>query len=193
MHTALAKSLARGDRQHAAGQHAEASRVLGHTSQLPHTPRVDVAAPPQLPAVGMRPGGAHACSCVLGAPERAEELGQQVRRQQDIHTPRWERRHLGDEASALFLSSGELSQASTTISRSCAYESLARRTQLMRREGTAAGRPGDRDARNFASSAPHRKADSCFHTEYLTLQADPFRQKPTISRAAASHAPTTQL
>jgi hypothetical protein len=192
MHTALAKSLARGDRQHAAGQHAEASRVLGHTSQLPHTPRVDVAAPPQLPAVGMRPGGAHACSCVLGAPERAEELGQQVRRQQDIHTPRWERRHLGDEASALFLSSGELSQASTTISRSCAYESLARRTQLMRREGTAAGRPGDRTP----GTSPARRPitlHSCFHTEYLTLQADPFRQKPTISRAAASHAPTTQL
>eukprot|EP00964_Phaeocystis_antarctica_P015554 scaffold8616_cov76-Phaeocystis_antarctica.AAC.6 len=57
--------LARGvcDRQHAAGQ-------------LLHPRRVDVAASPQLPAVGTRPGGAHACSCVFGEPERAEELGQ---------------------------------------------------------------------------------------------------------------------
>eukprot|EP00964_Phaeocystis_antarctica_P114297 scaffold78280_cov71-Phaeocystis_antarctica.AAC.1 len=88
---------ARGDRQHAAGQHTEATRSRGHISQLPLTLRVDVAAPPQLPAVGTRPGGAHACGCVLGQPERAEELGQQVRRQQDIHAPRWERSHLGDE------------------------------------------------------------------------------------------------
>eukprot|EP00964_Phaeocystis_antarctica_P030165 scaffold17007_cov91-Phaeocystis_antarctica.AAC.2 len=62
-------SIARGDRQHATGQHAEAIRSLGHTSQLSHTPRVDVAAPPQLPAVGTRPGGAHACGCVLGKTE----------------------------------------------------------------------------------------------------------------------------
>eukprot|EP00964_Phaeocystis_antarctica_P006674 scaffold3608_cov65-Phaeocystis_antarctica.AAC.7 len=95
--------LARGDRQHAAGQHAEAIRALRHISQLPHTPRVDVATPPQLPAVGTRPGGAHACGCVLGEPERAEELGQQVRRQQDIHAPQWERRHLGDEGVGLVL------------------------------------------------------------------------------------------
>eukprot|EP00964_Phaeocystis_antarctica_P022896 scaffold12787_cov26-Phaeocystis_antarctica.AAC.1 len=97
LHAAIAEKFARGDCQHAAGQHAEASRVLGRISQLPHTPRVDVAAPPQLPAVDTRPGGAHACSCVLREPERAEELGQQVRRQQDIHAPRWERRHFGDE------------------------------------------------------------------------------------------------
>ena len=96
----------RGDRQHATGQHAEAIRFTVHSSQLPHTPRVDVAAPPQLPAVGMRPGGAHARSCVLGEPERAEELGQQVRRQQDIHAPRWERRHLGDEGVGLVLELG---------------------------------------------------------------------------------------
>ena len=51
----------------------------------------------------MRPGGAHARSCVLGEPERAEELGQQVWRQQDIHAPRWERRHLGDEGVGLVL------------------------------------------------------------------------------------------
>eukprot|EP00964_Phaeocystis_antarctica_P159311 scaffold130295_cov63-Phaeocystis_antarctica.AAC.7 len=94
---------ARGDRQHAAGQHAKASRVRGHISQLSRTPRVDIAASPQLPAVGTRPGGAHACNCVLGEPERAEELGQQVRRQQDIHTPGWERRHLGDEGVGLVL------------------------------------------------------------------------------------------
>eukprot|EP00964_Phaeocystis_antarctica_P056454 scaffold33294_cov65-Phaeocystis_antarctica.AAC.1 len=80
-------TIVRGDRQHPAGQHAEASRSRGHISQLSHPPRVDVAAPPQLPTVGMRPGGAHACSCVLGEPERTEELGQQVRRQQDIHAP----------------------------------------------------------------------------------------------------------
>eukprot|EP00964_Phaeocystis_antarctica_P057742 scaffold34197_cov70-Phaeocystis_antarctica.AAC.7 len=60
---------ARGDRQHAAGQHAEAIRFLGHISQQSHPPRVDVAASPQLPAVGTGPGGAHACSCVLGEPE----------------------------------------------------------------------------------------------------------------------------
>eukprot|EP00964_Phaeocystis_antarctica_P028320 scaffold15971_cov76-Phaeocystis_antarctica.AAC.4 len=54
----------------------------------------------------MRPGAAHACSCVLGEPERAEELGQQVRRQQDIHAPRWERRHLGDEGVGLVLELG---------------------------------------------------------------------------------------
>ena len=41
-------------------------------------------------------------------------------------------------ASALFLSSGELSQASTAISKSCVYESLARRDdRSMRREGRA--------------------------------------------------------
>eukprot|EP00964_Phaeocystis_antarctica_P089862 scaffold57411_cov65-Phaeocystis_antarctica.AAC.8 len=72
---------------HAAGQHAETSQFVGHISQLSHPPRVDVAAPPQLPAVGMRPGSAHACGCVLGEPERTEELGQQVGRQQDIHAP----------------------------------------------------------------------------------------------------------
>eukprot|EP00964_Phaeocystis_antarctica_P076224 scaffold47117_cov65-Phaeocystis_antarctica.AAC.8 len=44
--------------------------------------------------------------CVLGEPERAEELGQQVRRQQDIHAPRWERRHLGDEGVGLVLELG---------------------------------------------------------------------------------------
>eukprot|EP00964_Phaeocystis_antarctica_P023568 scaffold13160_cov81-Phaeocystis_antarctica.AAC.1 len=98
--------IARGDRQHTTGQHAEAIRALGHISQLPLSPRVDVAAPPQLPAVGTRPGGAHACSCVLREPERAEELRQQVRRQQDIHAPRWERRHLGDEGVGLALELG---------------------------------------------------------------------------------------
>eukprot|EP00964_Phaeocystis_antarctica_P060119 scaffold35820_cov65-Phaeocystis_antarctica.AAC.12 len=108
LHAAFAVTLhaARGDRQHATGQHAEAIRVLGHTSQLSHPPRVDVAAPPQLPAVGMRPGGTHACGCVLGELERAEELGQQIRRQQDIHAPRWERRHLGDEGVGLVLELG---------------------------------------------------------------------------------------
>eukprot|EP00964_Phaeocystis_antarctica_P034567 scaffold19672_cov71-Phaeocystis_antarctica.AAC.2 len=54
----------------------------------------------------MRPGGAHTCGCVLGKRERAEELGQQVRRQQDIHAPRWERRHLGDEGVGLVLELG---------------------------------------------------------------------------------------
>eukprot|EP00964_Phaeocystis_antarctica_P160530 scaffold132186_cov78-Phaeocystis_antarctica.AAC.2 len=98
--------IARGDHQHAAGQHAEATRFIGHISQLSHNPRVDVAAPPQLPAVGTRPGRAHACSCVLREPERAEELGQQVRRQQDIHAPRRERRHLGDEGVGLVLELG---------------------------------------------------------------------------------------
>eukprot|EP00964_Phaeocystis_antarctica_P093914 scaffold60724_cov71-Phaeocystis_antarctica.AAC.2 len=58
-HAAIAVKFTRGDRQHAAGQHAEATRVYGHISQLSHTPRVDVAAPPQLPAVGTGPGGAH--------------------------------------------------------------------------------------------------------------------------------------
>eukprot|EP00964_Phaeocystis_antarctica_P076100 scaffold47028_cov87-Phaeocystis_antarctica.AAC.3 len=69
LHGGLAVSLARADRQHTAGQHAEAIRSRGHISQLPHTRRVDVGASPQLPAVGTRPGGAHACSCVLGEPE----------------------------------------------------------------------------------------------------------------------------
>eukprot|EP00964_Phaeocystis_antarctica_P054826 scaffold32260_cov70-Phaeocystis_antarctica.AAC.3 len=103
---ATAVKLARGDRQHAAGQHAKATRLIGRISQLSHTPWVDVAAPPQLSAVGTRPSGAHGCGCVLGEPERAEELGQQVRRQQDIHTPRWERRHLGDEGVGLVLELG---------------------------------------------------------------------------------------
>eukprot|EP00964_Phaeocystis_antarctica_P013697 scaffold7516_cov81-Phaeocystis_antarctica.AAC.3 len=93
LHGGLAVILARGDSQHAAGQ-------------LSHPRRVDAAASPQLPAVGTRPGGAHARSCVLGEPERAEELGQQVRRQQDIHAPRWERRHLGDEGVGLVLELG---------------------------------------------------------------------------------------
>eukprot|EP00964_Phaeocystis_antarctica_P063919 scaffold38396_cov65-Phaeocystis_antarctica.AAC.2 len=53
---------------------------------------------------------------------------------------------LAMRASALFLSSGELSQASTAISRSCAYERLARRKRLMRREGTGAVRARDRCA-----------------------------------------------
>eukprot|EP00964_Phaeocystis_antarctica_P060054 scaffold35776_cov63-Phaeocystis_antarctica.AAC.2 len=44
--------------------------------------------------------------CVLGEPERAEELGQQVRRQQDIHAPRWERRHFGDEGVGLVFELG---------------------------------------------------------------------------------------
>eukprot|EP00964_Phaeocystis_antarctica_P013698 scaffold7516_cov81-Phaeocystis_antarctica.AAC.4 len=101
-----AARVARGDSQHTAGQHAETIRASGHISQLPHPRRVDVAASPQLPAVGTRPGGAHARSCVLGEPERAEELGQQVRRQQDIHAPRWERRHLGDEGVGLVLELG---------------------------------------------------------------------------------------
>eukprot|EP00964_Phaeocystis_antarctica_P052660 scaffold30849_cov75-Phaeocystis_antarctica.AAC.4 len=87
LHATIAVKIARGDRQHAARQHAEAIRLLGHISQLPYNPRVDVTAPPQLPAVGMRPGGAYACSCVFREPERPEELGQQVRRQQDIHAP----------------------------------------------------------------------------------------------------------
>eukprot|EP00964_Phaeocystis_antarctica_P107319 scaffold72067_cov63-Phaeocystis_antarctica.AAC.4 len=91
---------------HAAGQHAETIRVRGHISQLPLTPRVDIAAPPQLPAIGTGPGGAHARSCVLGEPERAEELGQQVRRQQDVHAPRWERRHPSDEGIGLVLELG---------------------------------------------------------------------------------------
>eukprot|EP00964_Phaeocystis_antarctica_P002518 scaffold1319_cov64-Phaeocystis_antarctica.AAC.1 len=77
-----------------------------HISQLSHTPRVDVVASPQLPAVRTGPGGAHARSCVIGEPERAEELGQQVRRQQDIHAPRWERRHLSDEGVGLVLELG---------------------------------------------------------------------------------------
>eukprot|EP00964_Phaeocystis_antarctica_P044496 scaffold25565_cov63-Phaeocystis_antarctica.AAC.1 len=106
LHAAFAATFARGDRQNAAVQHAEAIRVRGHISQLPHTPRADVAAPPQLPAVGTRPGGAHACGCVLGESERAEELGQEVRRQQDIHAPRRERRHLGDEGIGLVLELG---------------------------------------------------------------------------------------
>eukprot|EP00964_Phaeocystis_antarctica_P117540 scaffold81363_cov68-Phaeocystis_antarctica.AAC.3 len=106
LHAARAVQLARSDRQHAAGQHAEAIRSLRHISQLSQTPRVNVAAPPQLPAVGMRPGGAHARGCVLGEPERAEELGQQVRRQQDIHAPQWERRHFGDEGVGLVLELG---------------------------------------------------------------------------------------
>eukprot|EP00964_Phaeocystis_antarctica_P133204 scaffold97414_cov65-Phaeocystis_antarctica.AAC.1 len=37
--------------------------------------------------------------------------------------------------SALFLSSGELSQASTAISKSCTYDRFARRTRLMSLEG----------------------------------------------------------
>eukprot|EP00964_Phaeocystis_antarctica_P028260 scaffold15942_cov74-Phaeocystis_antarctica.AAC.3 len=45
-------------------------------------------------------------TCVLGETERAEELGQQVRRQQDIHAPRWERRHFGDEGVGLVLELG---------------------------------------------------------------------------------------
>ena len=65
-------------------------------------------------------------------------------------------------ASALFLSSGELSQASTAISRSCAYERLARRDgRLMWREGKwgscrrsgSAAAVAVRAAVNFASSA----------------------------------------
>eukprot|EP00964_Phaeocystis_antarctica_P139436 scaffold104211_cov69-Phaeocystis_antarctica.AAC.3 len=83
-----------------------ATKFTGVWPQLPHTPRVDVAASPQLPTVGTRPCGAHACSCVFGEPERAEELGQQVRRQQDIHAPRWERRHLSDEGVGLVLELG---------------------------------------------------------------------------------------
>eukprot|EP00964_Phaeocystis_antarctica_P056455 scaffold33294_cov65-Phaeocystis_antarctica.AAC.2 len=42
-------------------------------------------------------------------------------------------------ASALFLSLGELLQASTAISKSCVYERLARRKRLMRREARACG------------------------------------------------------
>eukprot|EP00964_Phaeocystis_antarctica_P024679 scaffold13829_cov69-Phaeocystis_antarctica.AAC.6 len=67
-----------------------------------------------MPAVSTRPGGAHACCCVFGEPERAEELGQQVRRQQHIHAPRWERRHLGDEGIGLV---PELGRALTRAAR----------------------------------------------------------------------------
>ena len=61
-------------------------------------------------------------------------------------------------ASALFLSSGELSQASTAISRSCAYERLARRDcRLMRREtGAAAAALSARKNSPDASSALFR-------------------------------------
>eukprot|EP00964_Phaeocystis_antarctica_P093915 scaffold60724_cov71-Phaeocystis_antarctica.AAC.3 len=46
-------------------------------------------------------------------------------------------------ASALFLSSGELSQASTANSKSCAYERLARRdNRLMRRPRVVPERSG---------------------------------------------------
>ena len=100
--------------QHATGQHAELLRRHGIASittaslyaqlhQLPCDARVDVAAPPQLPAVGVRPGGAHACGCVLREPDRAEQPGQQIWRQQEINAPRRERRHLGDEGVGLVL------------------------------------------------------------------------------------------
>ena len=67
---------------------------------------VDAAESAQLPAVGARPGGAHARGCVIGEPERAEQLEKQVRRHQDVHAPRWERRHLGDEGVGLVLELG---------------------------------------------------------------------------------------
>eukprot|EP00964_Phaeocystis_antarctica_P111310 scaffold75668_cov75-Phaeocystis_antarctica.AAC.4 len=151
--------ITRGNRQHAAGQHAEASRVYGHTSQPPLTPRVDVAASPQLPAVGTRPGGAHTCSGVLREPERAEELGQQVRRQQDIHAPRRERRHLGDEGVGLVL---ELGRALAGVHGDFQELRVREVGQAQAAHETGGnGRGGCRDlegdaARNFASSAPEQ-------------------------------------
>eukprot|EP00964_Phaeocystis_antarctica_P052661 scaffold30849_cov75-Phaeocystis_antarctica.AAC.5 len=61
-------------------------------------------------------------------------------------------------ASALFLSSGELSQASTANSKSCAYERLARRDgRLMRRETLPARNTADETLQHRIGPSPARR------------------------------------
>eukprot|EP00964_Phaeocystis_antarctica_P050697 scaffold29513_cov51-Phaeocystis_antarctica.AAC.2 len=84
--------------------HCDHERAVGISAQLPNSTR---PASPHLPAEGTEPGGAHACNCVIGEHERAEDPGQQVRRQQDIHARQWERRHFGDESIGLVLELGQ--------------------------------------------------------------------------------------